>query len=68
MGFLGDKPINWINRLRVYESTKFQQKEKIPIKEEELMPDHVKVSCPKPLFELFRAGHGPEIAIKIALV
>lgn len=43
-------------------------KDKEPIKEEELMPEHVKVSCPKPLFELLRAAHGPEIALKIALV
>ena len=31
LGFLGDKPINWINRLRVYESSRFQLREKTPI-------------------------------------
>lgn len=68
LGFLGDKPINWINRLRVYEGNQFQYREKTPIKEEEQMPDHVKVSCPKELYELLRAAHGPETAMKIAKI
>jgi 16S rRNA (cytosine967-C5)-methyltransferase len=68
LGFVGDKPITWINRLRVYESNKFQWKDKTPVLEEEQMPEHVKVSCPKPLFELLRAAHGPELAMKIAKV
>lgn len=68
LGYIGDKPINWINRLRAYESNKFQWREKAPLKEEESMPDHVRVSFPKELFELLRAAHGPEQAVRIAKV
>ena len=32
------------------------------------MPDHVKVSTPKALFELIRQGHGPEAALQICTV
>lgn len=32
------------------------------------MPDHVKVSTPKELFELIRQGHGPETALEICKI
>lgn len=32
------------------------------------MPDHVRVSFPKPLFELIRQGHGQEEALKICQI
>lgn len=54
LGFLCKKPINWVGRLKAYESDRFQKrKQQIP-PEEETMPDHVRVSTPKVLFELIR--------------
>ena len=60
LGFLARKPINWYNRFDVYESEKFQRRKKITPPEEELMPEHVKVSTPKDLYGLIKQGHGEE--------
>ncbi len=68
LGFLSYKPINWQGRIRAYESDVFQDRKIKKVPEEESMPDHVRVSFPKPLFELIRQGHGPEAAIEMCEV
>ena len=54
LGYLAKKQINWYNRLEAYQSEKFQQRSKNLPSEEKTMPEHVKVSFPRPLFELIR--------------
>lgn len=62
LGYLCRKPINWQGRIKAYESERFQNRMKDKPSEEETMPDHVKVSTPKLLYELIRQGHGNDIA------
>jgi hypothetical protein len=58
LGYLARKPINWVGRLKAYESQPFQNRSKDRPQEETTMPDHVKVSTPKELFNLFVKAHG----------
>ena len=62
IGFMARKPINWYNRFDVYESEKFQRRNKTKPAEEVLMPDHVRVSTPKDMYGLIKQGHGDELA------
>ena len=68
LGYLSRKPINWQGRLRAYESQPFQNRAKAKPAEEETMPEHVKVSTPKELFNLIVQGHGQEQAIRICQI
>jgi len=68
LGYLCFKPINWQGRMRAYESDIFQNRLKNKPPEEETMPDHVKVSTPKVLYEIIRQGHGPDIANQICAI
>jgi len=68
LSFLSKNPINWYTRFRVYESNTFQERRIVPIPEEEQMPEHTKVSCPKSLYEVIRQGHGYEAAQQVCNV
>ena len=68
LGFMCRKPINWHNRIDAYESEKFQKRASIPPPEEQQMPDHVKVSTNKVLFDYLRRSYGQEEAMQTSLI
>lgn len=68
LGYLSRKPINWYNKLDVYESDKFQRRRKLPPPEESTMPDHVKVSQNKELYQLISQAHGSNEALRICKI
>ena len=68
LGFLCRNPINWYNRLDAYEAEKFQRRKRQPPPEERHMPDHVKVSMNKDLFNLMRQAHGDDEATRICTI